>query len=136
VDHVIQALKTMNFDSHIKKLTSELNLSGYQNEEKKEIIEDAQEMKDLINQQKKKNKKRKRHIEFTEEMMNQQMSLFNQAKIDNLMLSQSLSQSQLQPNNHIFDANNGLKVNGNKKMRIDEKDIFMQQKKNDEVDFD
>ena len=58
----------MNFEDHIKKLSSELDLSSCNNEDKaKEIFEDAQEMKDLINQQKKKAKKRKRNIEFTEE---------------------------------------------------------------------
>lgn len=73
----------MNFEDHIKKLSSELDLSACNNDDKvKEIFEDAQEMKDLINQQKKKSKKRKRNIEFTEEMANEQLILFAKAKMD------------------------------------------------------
>ena len=83
VEHVIEALRQMNFEDHIKKLSSELDLSACNNEDKvKEIFEDAQEMKDLINQQKKKTKKRKRNIEFTEEMANEQLILFAKAKMD------------------------------------------------------
>ena len=126
---MIQALKTMNFENHIKKLTSELDLSACQNEEKsKEIIEDAQEMKDLINQQKKKNKKKKRPIEFTEEMANEQLNLFAKA---NMMMTSTvgdntevISVSNCGLNNINFEEQS-LKVNGNKKMRLDvEKDIF------------
>ncbi len=119
VDHVIQALRTVGFETHIKKLTSELDL---ENEEKgKELIEDDQEMKDLINQQKKINKKKKRPIEFTEEMVNEQMKLFASADI-------------------MMSSGNGeeLRVNGNKKMRIegDQEELFQQDDKNEEVDFD
>lgn len=133
VDHVIQALKTMNLDSHIKKLTSELDLSALQNEEKKEMIEDAQEMKDLINQQKKKSRKRKRQIEFTEEMANEQMTLFAKAKMDNL---QNIILTQSQSQEFSAEPTNGMIVNGHKKMRIDEKDIFSSKNQNEEVDFD
>ena len=139
---MIQALKTMNFENHIKKLTSELDLSACQNEEKsKEIIEDAQEMKDLINQQKKKNKKKKRPIEFTEEMANEQLNLFAKA---NMMMTSTvgdntevISVSNCGLNNINFEEQS-LKVNGNKKMRLDvEKDIFSSNlNNNEEVDFD
>ena len=112
----------MNFDSHIKKLTSELDL---ENEEKgKEIIEDAQEMKELINQQKKINKKKKRPIEFTEEMVDEQMKLFASA---NMMMSSSTVEIQQEE----------IRANGNKKMRLDEEEIFAQSgDKNEEIDFD
>ena len=142
VDHVIQALKTMNFENHIKKLTSELDLSACQNEEKsKEIIEDAQEMKDLINQQKKKNKKKKKPVEFTEEMANEQLNLFAKA---NMMMTSTvgdntevISVSSGGINNINFE-DQSLRVNGNKKMRLDiEKDIFSSNlNNNEEVDFD
>jgi hypothetical protein len=163
VDHVIQALKLMNFENHIKKLTSELDLTACQNEEKgKEIIEDAQEMKDLINQQKKKNKKKKRPIEFTEEMANEQLNLFASA---NIMMAVGDSRNGTNGNHHnhhnhdnhnhddhhtasevehdfrssdIQDSNS-KRVNGNKKMRLDqiENDLFAYTKnKNEEIDFD
>ena len=109
----------LGFDSHIKKLTSELDL---ENDDKgKELIEDAEEMKELINQQKKVSKKKKRAIEFTEEMANEQMKLFANA---NMMMS-SLSGEE-------------LRVNGNKKMRIEgnQEEIFKNEGKDEEVDFD
>jgi len=144
---VIQALKVMNFDSHIKKLTSELDLSSLQNEDKsKEIIEDAQEMKDLINQQKKKNKKKKKHFEFTEEMANEQLILFAKAKMDHDFKAFN---NQEIPNN--FDGDNN-RTNGNNnfngsgdtnsllasKQNLMEKyggDLFTSENKNEE-DFD
>jgi hypothetical protein len=134
LDHVIQALKTMNFESHIKKLSSELDLSALQNEEKgKELIEDAQEMKDLINQQKKKNKKKKRTIEFTEEMANEQLNLF--AKANLMMNSSEINQEEAA--HYINYDENSLKLNGNKKMKLDlqEKNLFSVDKE-EEVDFD
>ena len=67
VDQIIEALKLINFDSHIKKLQAELDLTALQNEDlyslsKKEsipIIDDSMGMKDLINK-KRKNKKEKK----------------------------------------------------------------------------
>ena len=120
----------MNFDSHIKKLTSELDLSACQNEEKgKEIIEDAQEMKDLINQQKKLSKKKKRPIQFTEEMANEQLNLFAKA---NLMMASGINVDG--PTNEESQQDRG-----NKKRRIEqmEKDILgFVGNKDEEVDFD
>jgi hypothetical protein len=146
----------MNFENHIKKLTSELDLSACQNEEKgKEIIEDAQEMKDLINQQKKKNKKKKRPIEFTEEMANEQLNLFASANImmavgdsrngtngvnGNHYASKDVQSSFNGKTSDIFlQDSNSMRVNGNKKMRLDqiENDLFAFTKnKNEEIDFD
>ncbi len=156
VDHVIQALKLMNFENHIKKLTLELDLTACQNEEKgKEIIEDAQEMKDLINQQKKKNKKKKRPIEFTEEMANEQLNLFASANImmavgdsrngSNGINGNHHTSSEVQSNitdkssDKFLQDSNYKKVNGNKKMRLDqiENDLFAFTKhKSEEIDFD
>jgi hypothetical protein len=131
----------MNFENHIKKLTSELDLSACQNEDKgKEIIEDAQEMKDLINQQKKKNKKKKRPIEFTEEMANEQLNLFASA---NIMMAYGepnvIGQNGNSNKNGNLPEENSLRVNGNKKMRLDqiENDLFASKmNKNEEIDFD
>lgn len=107
VEHVIEALRHMNFEDHIKKLSSELDLSSCSNEDKvKEIFEDSQEMKDLINQQKKKAKKRKRNIEFTEEMANEQLILFAKAKMDHDFKAFN---NQEIPNN--FDGDNN-RTNG------------------------
>ncbi len=147
VEHVIEALRHMNFEDHIKKLSSELDLSSCNNEDKvKEIFEDAQEMKDLINQQKKKTKKRKRNIEFTEEMANEQLILFAKAKMDHDF--KAFNPNQPMPNN--FDGGNNIN-NGNilnaagdtnilyaNRKSIMEKfggDLFTSENKNEE-DFD
>ena len=124
----------MNFEDHIKKLSSELDLSTCNNEEKvKEIFEDAQEMKDLINQQKKKTKKRKRNIEFTEEMANEQLILFAKAKMDH---DYKVGPNQSNGNN--FENHFGSNTHVIDKKIVLEKfgeDLFSSDNKNEE-DFD
>jgi hypothetical protein len=134
VEHVIEALRSMKFEDHIKKLSSELDLSAINNEDKvKEIFEDAQEMKDLINQQKKKTKKRKRNIEFTEEMANEQLILFAKAKMDH-----EFKVSTNHPNGNNLENHFGSNSNVMHKKIISEKfgdDLFSSDHKNEE-DFD
>ena len=144
VEHVIEALRQMNFEDHIKKLSSELDLSSCSNEDKvKEIFEDSQEMKDLINQQKKKAKKRKRNIEFTEEMANEQLILFAKAKLDHDFKTFN---NQEIPNNFDVDnnGNNNFNCSGDtnsilaSRKNLMEKyggDLFASDNKNEE-DFD
>lgn len=114
----------MKFDKHIKMITNELDLNAQKNEEN-EKYEDEMEVKDLIIKQKKKSKKRKRTPEFNEDMANEQELLFEQAKM-NMILLQRTSEEVLRN-----DETN--------KMRLEqiEKDLF--ESKNDEeedVDFD
>jgi hypothetical protein len=128
---VIQALKQMNFDSHIKLMTSEMDLAVLQNEEKsKEIIEDAQEMKDLNNKHKKKNKKKKRQHELNEDMINEQMELFEKSKLENMNLMYSQIESTVNKEYML--------MNNNKKMKLDEieQELFSSCTKNEEIDFD
>ncbi len=133
---MIEALRQMNFEDHIKKLSSELDLSACNNEDKvKEIFEDAHEMKDLINQQKKKTKKRKRNIEFTEEMANEQLVLFAKAKQDHDYKSTSNLNGLIAAN---FDSTS-RSISGviEQKIGLEKfgEDLFKSDSKNEE-DFD
>lgn len=140
VDHVIEALKQMNFDLHIKKLTSEADFSECQNEEKGKsvVIDDSQGVKDLINKKKKKKNKKWKH-EFNEDDVNEQMELFEKSKQENL---QNYLNSQSSFNNFEsgigVQSGNGLLLPNNKKMRLDqmESELFQNKVNNDEVDFD
>lgn len=135
VDHVIEALKRMNFTSHIKLLTSELDLSAIQKEESgiDLIVQNTQEMKDLINKRKKKNKKRKRS--FDEEMELEQQKLFEQSKIDNMqILSNNYYSNILNPENNVRNIQNV-----NQTLLLDQigNDLFnVSQNNNEEEDFD
>ena len=59
IEHILEALKTMNFNKHIKLLTSELSIKEMENEDKleeKELeikYEDHMNVKQLINRKKK-----------------------------------------------------------------------------------
>lgn len=90
IEHILEALKVMNFDNHIKLLTKELiNLekSGIKEEEEKEGKESKYEdhtfVKQLINKNKKKTGKRKRQFETEEEkeeIAREQKELFEMAR--------------------------------------------------------
>jgi histone H3/H4 len=87
INHILEALKKLGLESHIKLLQAELKLDVSQ-----EALElgqnEVDEMKDRINQKKKKRKdKKKNDIEFNEELKNEQMKLFEMSRIEayNLM---------------------------------------------------
>lgn len=142
VDHVIEALKRMNFESHIKKLTSELDLSAIEKEENaSELVQQksSQEMKDLINKQKRKVKKRKKNHDFDEDMVQEQLKLFEQSKLESLQeMNQSYYHNFLSIDNNL--KSNALMTGNNKKMRLDqiEMDLFAkdQNNKQEEEDFE
>ena len=63
IEHILEALKTMNFNKHIKLLTSELSIKEMENDEKEEKemdvkYEDNMYVKQLINRKKKSNKRK------------------------------------------------------------------------------
>lgn len=87
INHILEALKKLGLESHIKLLQAELKLDVSQ-----EALElgqnEVDEMKERINQKKKKRKdKKKNDIEFNEELKNEQMKLFEMSRIEayNLM---------------------------------------------------
>jgi len=87
INHILEALKKVGLESHIKLLQAELNLDPSQ--EAQELGQnEVDEMKEKINQKKKKRKdKKKNDIEFNEELKNEQMKLFEMSRIEayNLM---------------------------------------------------
>lgn len=83
VAHLVDALQKQKLESHIKRLFSELDMNIYDEDndfDKKEL----KEIKNTINNKKAnkgKNKKGKK-IEMTEEMIQEQMMLFEKSKIE------------------------------------------------------
>lgn len=149
IDHILEALKLINFNSHIKKLQGELDFNKLENEEinlrKKETnggnLEESSAigMKDLINK-KRKNKKDKKTFEFSEDMINEQMQLFEKSKMENMpnILMRGTPSANL---NNINSKENAVLKDGNKKLKLDnvmEKSLFANEKKTieEEVDFD
>lgn len=83
VTHILETLKKEKFDSHLKKLQTELDL----NEDEKEEVDTKRKMKELkvtINSKKRKGNKEKKtkKIVMTEEMINEQAMLFEKSKIE------------------------------------------------------
>jgi hypothetical protein len=91
VSHVVEALKKLKLDSHIKRLFSELDIN-FTEEENELDKNDLQEMKQTLNNKKKKSMdKKSKKIEITEEMAQEQMMLFHQSKMEayDLLLKES-----------------------------------------------
>jgi hypothetical protein len=151
VDHIIEALKLINFDSHIKKLQAELDLTALQNEDsnslsKKEsipIIDDSMGMKDLINK-KRKNKKEKKTFEFTEDLLNEQMELFEKSKMENMQnyLYEGISYNNIAATSgRVVSNGEAFLLDNNKKMKLDiiEQDLFTKKERTnsqEEINFD
>jgi hypothetical protein len=136
VDHVIEALKQLGFDSHIKLLSSELDLSDLQNEDRKDVvIENSLDMKDLINKQKKRRKNKKKP-EYNEDDEKEQLKLFEQSKIQNLQNYLNGQQEE------VFISDGNLRtaggIIGNKKQCFDDlgEYIVANTNKEEELDFD
>ncbi len=146
IDHILEALNLINFNSHIKKLQGELDLNNMENEDnsvtKKEsnglVVEDSIGMKDLINK-KRKNKKDKKVFEYSEDMLNEQNQLFEKSKLENMQLMRGTS-STGNMNNISTTIDNAVLNENNKKLKLDimEKNLFANNKKayEEEVDFD
>jgi len=153
VDHIIEALKQINFDSHIKNLQAELDLTALQNEDattnnlsKKEstaVIEDSMGMKDLINK-KRKSKKEKKTFEFTEDLLNEQMELFEKSKMENMQnyLYEGVSYNNIgATGGRVISNGEALLLDNNKKMKLDiiEQDLFAKKERTssqEEINFD
>ena len=81
IEHILEALKTMNFNKHIKLLTSELSIKELENDEKEELeikYEDNMNVKQLINRKKKSNKRKRGYLskEDLEELAREQREMF------------------------------------------------------------
>ena len=138
IEHILEALKTMNFNKHIKLLTSELSIKEMENEDKaeeKELeikYEDHMNVKKLLNK-KKKTSKRKRPYETQEdleELAREQREMFEQARLE--QMNQELNENiQNQINeNDIHESDNN---NNSAPQNIDE---LLKNSEKDEINFD
>ncbi len=134
MDHVIEALKKLKFDNYLKNICTEnLNVNEENEENTKEMAEkDPLEMKDLINKKKKRKTKKKKNFEINQDLINQQLELFEKSKSETFNLYLNNLQTGLnssngngnnhastQPTsfNHIFDKNHS---HNNKEIDFDD----------------
>ncbi len=113
IEHILEALKTMNFNKHIKLLTNELSIKELENDEieEKELeikYEDNMNVKQLINRKKKSNKRKRAYEnkEDLEELAREQREMFEQARLEqmNQELNENIIQNQIKDNN--FNGDN------------------------------
>ena len=134
IEHILEALKTMNFNKHIKLLTSELSIKEMENDEKEELeikYEDNMNVKQLINRKKKSNKRKRGYEskEDLEELAREQREMFEQARLEqmNQELNENIIHNQIKDNNTDPDNNNDAPQN------IDD---LLNNIENDEINFD
>ena len=139
IEHILEALKTMNFNKHIKLLTSELSIKEMENEDKAEEkeLEIKYEyhinIKKLLNK-KKKTSKRKRPYETQEdleELAREQREMFEQARLEqmNEQMNEHIIQNQINEND-IHESDNN---NNSAPQNIDE---LLKNSEKDEINFD
>ena len=139
IEHILEALKTMNFNKHIKLLTSELSIKEMENEdqlEEKELeikYEDHMNVKQLINRKKKTNKRKRPYEtqEDLEELAREQREMFEQARLEqmNEQMNEHIIQNQINEND-IHESDNN---NNSAPQNIDE---LLKNSEKDEINFD
>ena len=139
IEHILEALKTMNFNKHIKLLTSELSIKEMENEDKaeeKELeikYEDHMNVKQLINRKKKTNKRKRPYEtqEDLEELAREQREMFEQARLEqmNEQMNENIIQNQINEND-IHESDNN---NNSAPQNIDE---LLKNSEKDEINFD
>ena len=132
VEHILDALKAMNFNNHIKVLTKELlelEKNGVSEEEK---YEDHSNVKQLINKNKRRTGKRRKRFETEEEkeeMAREQMKLFETAREEQLI------KLKIQEEKKMSEKAKNVILSLESFSR-NEEDIFNNDNNADEVDFD
>ena len=139
IEHILEALKTMNFNKHIKLLTSELSIKEMENEDKleeKELeikYEDHMNVKQLINRKKKTNKRKRPYEtqEDLEELAREQREMFERARLEqmNEQMNEHIIQNQIKENDIPESDNN----NNSAPQNIDE---LLKNSEKDEINFD
>ena len=136
IEHILEALKTMNFNKHIKLLTNELSIKELENDEieEKELeikYEDNMNVKQLINRKKKSNKRKRGYLskEDLEELAREQREMFEQARLEqmNQELNENI-QNQIKDNNF-----NGDNHHNDAPQNIDD---LLNNIEKDEINFD
>lgn len=135
IEHILEALKEMNFHKHIKLLTSEPYLKEMENDDKiEQKYEDNMNVKQLINKKKKKNNKRNRspeNEEDLEELAREQKEMFEMARLEQMQHSINNANAQQNRLSNEIHSKNIIQIDDY------EKQIFSQNKKGqDEEDFD
>ena len=131
----------MQGELDLNKIENEDNNNLSRKESNALIPEDSIGMKDLINK-KRKNKKDKKTFEFSEDMLNEQMELFEKSKMEtmqNILMSGATTANQNLNNINTQEENAVLKEDNKKfRMEIMEKNLFANDKKayEEDVDFD
>ncbi len=100
-------------------------------------------MKDLINK-KRKSKKEKKTFEFTEDLLNEQMELFEKSKMENMQnyLYEGVSYNNIgATGGRVISNGETLLLDNNKKMKLDiiEQDLFAKKERTssqEEINFD
>ena len=137
IEHILEALKTMNFNKHIKLLTNELSIKELENDEieEKELeikYEDNMNVKQLINRKKKSNKRKRAYEnkEDLEELAREQREMFEQARLEqmNQELNENIIQNQIKDNNF-----NGDNHHNDAPQNIDD---LLNNIEKDEINFD
>jgi hypothetical protein len=138
IEHILEALKTMNFNKHIKLLTNELSIKELENDEieEKELeikYEDNMNVKQLINRKKKSNKRKRAYEnkEDLEELAREQREMFEQARLEqmNEQMNEHIIQNQIKENDIPESDNN----NNSAPQNIDE---LLKNSEKDEINFD
>ena len=138
IEHILEALKTMNFNKHIKLLTNELSIKELENDEieEKELeikYEDNMNVKQLINRKKKSNKRKRPYEtqEDLEELAREQREMFEQARLEqmNEQMNEHIIQNQIKENDIPESDNN----NNSAPQNIDE---LLKNSEKDEINFD
>ena len=137
IEHILEALKTMNFNKHIKLLTNKLSIKELENDEieEKELeikYEDNMNVKQLINRKKKSNKRKRAYEnkEDLEELAREQREMFEQARLEqmNQELNENIIQNQIKDNNF-----NGDNHHNDAPQNIDD---LLNNIEKDEINFD
>ena len=106
-------------------------------------IDDSIGMKDLINK-KRKSKKEKKTFEFTEDLLNEQMELFEKSKMENMQnyIYEGVSYNNIgATSGRVVNNGEALLLDNNKKLKLDiiEQDLFAKKERTnsqEEINFD
>lgn len=139
IEHILEALKQLHFDSYIQKLMSEDCLKDYQSIKENSDKHDNSNIKNVINKFKKKTGKRKKVVQTQEELEaleREQNLLFEQARNElfNTIYQQGQGQQPPQPQDISIPPKDNLNEKEQEEL---EKNIFDIKRTNeDEVQFD
>ena len=121
IEHILEALKEMHFEKHIKSITNEPYFNENNNSNNKVIDDsdnekknyDVMNVKQLINKKKKRSNKRKKYRteEDLEELAREQKEMFENARREQMNKNFQMLNNQVNESNN--DKNNLINTNNN-----------------------